>query len=111
MRVFLPIIMLVVLAGCGLIRPFGGEGVSASALPYRAKLARGEDPRNVIVTVDANGASLDAVRESARFSVTRYCLTTYGGSDADWTMDPVTADWAVRREGGDLILSARCTTR
>ena len=40
----------------------------------------------------APGASLDDVRESARFEVTRYCLSTYGGSAADWTVDPATGD-------------------
>lgn len=98
-------------SGCSLIRPFGGEGVSATALPFQASISKGEDPRDLAVTVKANGASLADVRESARFPVTRYCLTTYGGSDAAWAIDPATGDWAVQREDGDILLSARCTTR
>ena len=103
-------ILLVSLSGCSLIRPQDGEGVAASALPYRASIDRGEDRRDVSVTVRASGATVDEVRESARFPVTRYCLSTFGGSDADWTMDPVTGDWAVSREGETMIFSARCTS-
>lgn len=104
-------LIAVSLAGCGFIRPFGGEGVSATALPFTASITKGDDPRDVTVRVKANGATLDEVRESARFPVTRYCLTTFGGSDADWAIDPATGDWALERDGGDMILSARCTTR
>ena len=104
-------LIAVSLTGCSLIRPFGGQGVSASPLPYSASISKGEDARDLTVTVKADGASLEDVRESARFPVTRYCLTNYGGSDADWSTDPATGDWAFQREGGDMILSARCTTR
>ena len=37
------------------------------------------------------------VRESVRFPVTRYCISAYGGSDADWEIDPATGDWAFTR--------------
>lgn len=104
-------LIAVSLAGCSLIRPFGGEGVSAVALPYSASISKGDDVRDLTVTVKANGASLEDVRESARFPVTRYCLTNYGGSDADWSLDPATGDWAFERDGEDMILTARCTTR
>lgn len=104
-------ILLVSLSGCSLIRPQDGEGVAALALPYQASLKRGEDRRDVSVTVRASGASVEEVRESVRFPVTRYCLSIYGGSDADWTIDPVTGDWAFSRDGETMIFSARCTSR
>lgn len=111
MRGLLTGILVLSLAGCSLIRPQTGEGVAATALPYRSNLARGEDRRDVTVTVRAPGASLEDIRESARFPVTRYCLSFYGASTADWTIDPATGDWAVAREGENLILNARCTAR
>lgn len=86
--------------------------MAAVALPYRANLTRGEDRRDVTVTVVRVGAaSLEEVRESARFPVTRYCLSTYGGSEADWTLDPASGDWAFQRDGDSMIFSARCTAR
>jgi hypothetical protein len=65
----------------------------------------------VAVSVKAPEASVEDVRESARFEVTRYCLSTYGGSAADWTIDPATGDWAFVREGENMVFAARCTTR
>ena len=85
--------------------------MAAAALPYKASLVRGEDGRDVTVTVKAGGVSVEDVRESARFPVTRYCISFYGGSDADWDIDPATGDWAFSREGDNMIFSARCTTR
>ena len=105
-------ILVLSLAGCSLIRPRTGEGVAAQALPYRAKVTRdAEDSRTVAVSVDAKQATLDQVRESARFPVTRYCLTFFGASEADWARDPSTGDWAFTRNGETLVLMARCTAR
>ena len=111
MRTLLLSCLIVSLAGCSLIRPQTGEGVAATALPYKASLVRGEDRRDVTVTVKAGGVGVEDVRESARFPVTRYCISAYGGSDADWDVDPATGDWAFSREGDNMIFSARCTTR
>ena len=111
MRLVIVAALTLSLTGCGLIRPQTGEGVSATALPYRASLKRGEDKRDVAVTVRAPGASVDDVRESVRFQVTRYCLPTFGASSADWTIDPVTGDWAFVRDGENMIFAARCTSR
>lgn len=99
------------LSGCGLIRPLTGEGVAGSALPFQSSLRRGEDRRNVTVAVRAGGASVEQVRESVRFPVTRYCLSTYGGSEAEWAIDPATGDWAFSRDGENMIFAARCTAR
>lgn len=110
-RLAISMIVVLSLSGCGLIRSQDGEGVSATALPFRASLARGEDRRNVTVTVRAPGASLEDVRETARFQVTRYCLSTFGASDADWTIDTATGDWSIARDGENVILGARCTAR
>ena len=111
MRTVLLGCLIVSLAGCSLIRPQTGEGVAATALPYRADLVRGEDSRDVTVTVKAPGANIEDVRESVRFPVTRYCIWAFGGSEADWELDPATGDWAFSREGDDIIFSARCTNR
>lgn len=111
MRTILVGCLIVSMAGCSLIRPQTGEGVAASALPYRASLVRGEDRRDVTVTVKAAGASVEDVRESVRFPVTRYCISAYGGSEAEWDIGPSTGDWAFSRDGDNMVFSARCTTR
>lgn len=104
-------LLVVSLAGCGWFRRGTGEGVAASVLPYKATISRGEDRRDVAVTVRAGGATVSDVRESVRFPVTRYCLSVYGGSDATWQIDPATGDWAFSRDGEDMVFSARCTAR
>ena len=104
-------VLAVSLAGCSLIRPQTGEGVSASTLPFRASLSRGEDRRDATVTVKAPDATLEDVRESARFQMTRYCLSVFGASDTDWAIDPATGDWAFTRDGENMIFTARCTAR
>lgn len=106
---------LLLLASCGVRERFfgsSGQGVAAVALPYRTSLQRGEDRRDFSVRVQrAVGATLEEIRESARFAATRYCLTTFGGSEVDWTLDAAGGDWAVLAEGDSLIVSGRCVSR
>ncbi len=118
-RVALVVALTLPLAGCGwLSNAFGGIGAAfgfgggGEGLPYRATVAKGEDPRDLIVTVPAQPTvELDAFRESARFPVTRYCLNTFGTSQADWTIDPATRDWAVTWTTNGALLQARCMGR
>jgi hypothetical protein len=87
---------------------FGDDG----GLPFRASVDAGEDPRDLVVSVPVPGSvALDDFRESARFPVTRYCLTTFGTSEADWAMNPATGDWAVTRTENGARLQAHCTGR
>lgn len=116
MRTGLILALFLLLAGCGTVGGlFGGlfgRDVSDRALPYKASLSRGaEDRRNFVVTVRAGGTSVGDVRESVRFPATRYCLSTYGGSEADWVIDPATGDWAFSRDGESMIFQGRCTAR
>ena len=101
----------VVLSGCSSVRErfFGSQ--ADRTLPYRASLTKGEDRRDFLVRVVAGGASVAAVRESVRFPATRYCLETFGGSDALWVRDPGTGDWAFTRDGQDMIFRGRCVAR
>ena len=102
----------VLLAGCGTIRDrvFGGTQ-SDRALPFRASLTKGDDRRDIAVRVRAGGVSVADVRESVRFQATRYCLSTFGGADTRWRIDPVTGDWAFTRDGQDMIFQGRCVAR
>ena len=102
-----------ILSGCGIReRLFGGGGQADRALPYRTTVSKGEDRRNFAVrVVRAGGVSVADVRESARFGATRYCLTTFGGSDTRWEIDPRTGDWAFMRDGSDMIFRGRCVAR
>lgn len=99
------------LSGCSFFNFGGSEGVADSALPFRSSLTKGEDPRDFAIFVRAGENSLEAVRETVRFTATRYCLPVFGGSDVDWVMDPATLDWAFSRDGDDLVFNGRCLAR
>lgn len=117
MRALAAGLVLTILTGCG---GFSGIGSGNSArnaesendLPFKASLSKGEDPRDIVVSVTAGGeVTLDDVRESVRFEATKYCLLTFGSSDADWQIDPATGDWAFTQTGNVLVFSARCAGR
>lgn len=99
------------LGGCGVRERLFGDGQSPDALPFNAKLTKGDDRRDIAVRVRAGGVTVNDVRESVRFQATRYCLATYGASDTRWRIDPATGDWAFTREGQDMIFNGRCTAR
>ena len=112
-RTILFLCAALMLSGCGVRERLfgGGAGQADAALPFKAKLTKGDDRRNISVRVRAGGVSVDDVRESVRFEATRYCLASYGASDTRWDVDPVTGDWAFIREGQDMIFSGRCVAR
>lgn len=101
------------LTSCGLRERIfgGGAGQADTALPFNAKLTKGDDRRDIAVRVRAGGVSVADVRESVRFQATRYCLATYGGSETRWAIDPATGDWAFARDGQDMIFTGRCVAR
>ena len=115
MRFVLILGLVLSLGGCstvgGWIGGLWGSDVSDRALSYRAKLTRGADRRDFLVSVSAGGVSVDDVRESARFPATRYCLKTFGGSDIDWLTNPDTGDWSFARDGQNMIFSGHCLAR
>jgi len=76
--------------------------------PFRARLTAGKDKRDFSVTVVAKGAGLADVRESVRYPATRYCMIKFGGSDAAWTLDPATGDWAASAQGDRMVFHGRC---
>ena len=99
-------------ASCSLLSRDKSRGASSErALPYKAKLSTGEDKRDIAIAVDNKGAGLEEVRESVRFEATKYCLLNYGGSDAEWQIDPVSEDWAFTQDGAKLVFNARCIAR
>lgn len=105
--------VMVFLPGCGWLgNTFSWGDGDAVATAYRASVDAGEDKRDLTVTVAvASGVPLEEFRESARYRVTRYCLSNYGMSKAEWTMDAATGDWAVTRTETAAILQARCVGR
>ena len=111
-RLLLIPMMAAGLTGCGFFNFGGGsDGVADVALPFRASLTKSEDPRDFTIFVRAGNNSVDAVRETVRFTATRYCLPIFGGSDVDWVIDPATQDWAFSRDGEDMVFSGRCLAR
>ncbi|MEO9826568.1 MAG: hypothetical protein ABJF50_19370 [Paracoccaceae bacterium] len=111
-RFFVMSCMALALSGCSFFNFSGdGDGVADVTLPFRASLSKGEDPRDFTIFVRAGGNGLEAVRETVRFTATRYCLPVFGGSDVDWVIDPATLDWAFSREGDDLVFAGRCLAR
>lgn len=97
--------------GCSTVdrlNPFNRKAQAETALPFRAAL-RKEADGVLAVTVRADGAGVDALRESVRYPVTRHCLTERGQSDADWVIDPATGDWAYTADtSGNLTFRAKC---
>jgi hypothetical protein len=117
-RAVLALGLAVPLSGCGWLSDtvssvgesfgFGDDG----GLPFRASVDPGEDPRDLLVSVQVPpNVPLDDLRESARFPVTRYCLANFGTSEADWAIDAATADWALTRTTEGARLQARCIGR
>ena len=86
------------------------RGEAERALPFKAKLSKGEE-RDFSVSVVHKGAGLDQVRESVRFEATKYCLLTFGGSDAEWQISPTSNDWAFTQDGDKLIFNGACSVR
>lgn len=110
-RLILISCMATLLSGCSFFNFGDSEGVAASALPFKASLTKGEDPRDFAIFVRAGDNGIEAVRETVRFTATRYCLPVYGGSDVDWMIDPATLDWAFSRDGDDMVFNGRCLAR
>ena len=110
MRTLLLLVLASSVASCGLLglRNPAKSAESEVALPFKAKLSRG-DGRAFSVAVSHKGNGLEEVRESVRFEATKYCLLTFGGSDADWKIDPATDDWAFVQDGDKLIFEGECT--
>ena len=111
-RTVLLLSALAVVAGCGVRERIDNlRDNTERSLPFKAKLSDLEDPRDFVVVVNTpdGPAALADMRESARFHATRYCLRTFGASDADWSIDPATGDWAVVRTEGSATVSGRCT--
>jgi hypothetical protein len=111
-RIILIAVLAFSLTACGGLRSDKSrKAESENELPFRAKLSKGEDKRDVTITVANEGAGLDEVRESVRFEATKYCLLNYGASDADWQIDEATGDWAFTQSDSALIFNARCSAR
>ena len=114
-RITLILVLVLVTTSCGRFSGIGGDksrgAETENRLPYKAKLSKGDDKRDITITVVNKGAGLSEVRESVRFEATKYCLLNYGGSDAEWTLDPATGDWAFATSDEALIFTARCSAR
>lgn len=88
------------------------NGPRSVGLPFDARLSTGETRRDFTVLVRAPGATLEQIRESARFEATRHCIERTGFSDVAWMMDVEAGDWAVTRTaGGEPVVSGRCAER
>lgn len=110
LRLALIISLILSVASCGRLG-IGNASKRAdteNALPFKAKLSKGEG-RAFSVSVVHEGNGVDEVRESVRFEATKYCLLTFGGSDARWNTDPATQDWAFTQDGKSLIFNGECT--
>ncbi|MFN6979505.1 MAG: hypothetical protein ACK4OP_15350, partial [Gemmobacter sp.] len=99
----------VTLAGCDTLQAVTQRGARPDTpLPYRTRLTREADRRDIVIAVDNRGAGLDEVRESVRFEATRHCLATVGSSQTEWQTDAATGDWAYTADGARLVFRARC---
>lgn len=110
LRGVLIITLALVVACCGRlgIGNASKRAETENVLPFKAKLSKGEG-RDFSVAVKNKGAGVAQVRESVRFEATKYCLLTFGGSDADWQMSAASKDWAFAQDGDELIFKGTCT--
>lgn len=114
MRNIVVVALALGLAGCAVTESLNlGKGKIRGDrnMPYRTVLVPGDDGRSFVVEARAPGAPLDDLRESVRLPATRYCLTTYGSSDIDWTLDPETGDWQATVDGEVQRFSGVCLAR
>ncbi len=109
LRGALMIVLVASVAACG-ARNSVQRADAPIELPFKAKLSKG-DAQDFSISVDNKGKGLDEVRESVRFEATKYCLGTFGGSDAEWKIDPATNDWAFNQDGSRLIFNGECIAR
>lgn len=110
-RVVIMVAVMLSVASCGLLggqRNAANRAETENTLPFKAKLSRGEE-RAFSVAVVHKGSGVADVRESVRFEATKYCLLTFGGSEAEWQMDARSQDWAFTQDGDRLIFRGECT--
>ena len=110
LRVALIISLALAVASCGRLG-LGNAGKRAeteNTLPFKAKLKKG-DARAFTVSVVHKGSGVSDLRESVRFEATKYCLLTFGASDAAWEINPASNDWAFTQDGDSLIFNGECT--
>ena len=110
-RAVIMLSVLLAVASCGLFGGFGNASNRAeteNTLPFKAKLSKGEG-RAYSVAVAHKGSGVAELRESVRFEATKYCLLTFGGSDAEWQIDPASQDWAFTQDGDTLTFRGECT--
>ena len=70
-----------------------------------------DDKRLFAVTSSPIGANPDGAKEAGRYSATRYCLLTYGGSDTEWISGPDLPLQDLEVDGDTLTMRGRCTQR
>lgn len=104
---------MVVLAGCSQVentarklkrdnQTFDGQRFRASASSSR------EDPHRFVATVREPSKSVDGAIEAGVYQATKYCITTYGTSNIDWTVGPDTPQAQLIDGSGILTLTGRC---
>ena len=110
LRGLLIISLALAVASCGRLGTGNASkrAETENQLPFKAKLSKGEG-RGFSVSVENKGAGVAQVRESVRFEATKYCLLTFGGSDAEWQTSPTSKDWAFVQDGTKLIFKGTCT--
>lgn len=122
MRVAISLMLIASLGACATVdrlRPGSfGKGLRAErqafdGIYFRASTDHvSEDRRDFTVKVRNAGRSLPGALEAGRFEAVKYCLGVFGASDMIWTVGPdQELDAVVLDDGGDLILSGRCTAR
>ncbi len=123
MRIVVLLALILGLASCGLARNVGGRlgfgsgsatraAVESEGIRFRARAsANREDRRSFVVSASPFAANPEASVAAARYQATRYCLLTYGGSDAEWTIGPDTPVDQLPVTDDTVTLQGRCTQR
>lgn len=122
-RLMIFVLMAISLTACGKVRDgLGGLGLGSGSpnraqmivdgVKYKAKAhTERSDRRAFTITITPAAGNPGAAQEAGRYEATRYCLLTYGGSDAEWTVGPDTPVDQLRVVDNTLTLQGRCTQR
>lgn len=104
--------------GSGLSGPFSGNGMRGrlseiDGVRFRSRISVTSDDRRGFATATRGATrNLSLALEAGRLEAVHYCLTTFGGSQIDWTVSPDRPLDQVRlTDGGAVALAGRCVAR
>ncbi|MFW2586871.1 hypothetical protein [Sagittula sp. SSi028] len=112
-RIGLCVVLVASVAACGQAPNFGRtQTATFDGQSFRASAKGDKTDRTMFVATAHNPAkSLDGAVQAASYQAVKYCITTYGTSDIDWTVGPDTPPAQLPVSDQVLRLSGQCRDR